>query len=278
MRELLRRADDQGALRGGIDRRVLADRICQSMLHVGIGVYHRTRGAEKVPALKCRMLTEGLAATPPSDTELDRSAARRAADEVIAGWNRRRTDESRSGGVHPRRRPAPSSAVAATRPRPSGTSRRPPGSARGPSTASSSPRRSSSARSSARTSPASPTAGRGSALEGVAAREDRRPPVARHQHPRWLQRGAQDPVGVPPVRTAEDPNLGLSFPSQLRHTKALLADASAPASCVEVALGRHAGPRSSPDLDPGGDHPRARDAGSVAVRPARPCAWAASAP
>ena len=40
MRELLRRADDQGALRAGIDRRVLADRICQSMLHVGIGVYH----------------------------------------------------------------------------------------------------------------------------------------------------------------------------------------------------------------------------------------------
>ena len=87
MRELLRRADEHGAMRPGIDLRVLADRICQSMLHIGIGVYHRTRGAAKVPALKCRMLTEGLATKLPSPASLDRSKARRAADAVIDGWD-----------------------------------------------------------------------------------------------------------------------------------------------------------------------------------------------
>lgn len=73
-------------MRAGIDLRVLADRICQSMLHVGIGVYHRKRGAEKVPALKCQMLLEGLAASWPADSNLDRSKAMRVANAVIDGW------------------------------------------------------------------------------------------------------------------------------------------------------------------------------------------------
>ena len=65
MHELLRQASRHGALRKGIDLDVLADRICQSMLHIGIGVYHRKRGAERVPALKCEMLLQGLAVQAP---------------------------------------------------------------------------------------------------------------------------------------------------------------------------------------------------------------------
>ena len=86
MHELLRRADDAGLMRTGIDLTVLADRICQSMLHVGIGVYHRRRGAEKVPALKCQMLLEGLASSCPADPDLDRSKAMGAANAVIETW------------------------------------------------------------------------------------------------------------------------------------------------------------------------------------------------
>ena len=86
MDELLRRIAARGLLRDGIDLHVLADRICQSMLHVGIGVYHRSRGAERVPALKCRMLLEGLAPHTPADAVLDRSPARLVADALIAGW------------------------------------------------------------------------------------------------------------------------------------------------------------------------------------------------
>ena len=87
MHELLRQASRRGALRKGIDLDVLADRICQSMLHIGIGVYHRKRGAERVPALKCEMLLQGLAVQAPPDRALDRSPARQAADEVIARWD-----------------------------------------------------------------------------------------------------------------------------------------------------------------------------------------------
>ena len=41
------------------------------MLHVAVGVYHRTRGAERVPETKCRMLLDGVAEQSPSDHDLD---------------------------------------------------------------------------------------------------------------------------------------------------------------------------------------------------------------
>jgi AcrR family transcriptional regulator len=56
------------------------------MLHVGIGVYHQSRGAERVPAVKCLMFLHGLAASPVDDGELDGSAAFAAAAAAIAGW------------------------------------------------------------------------------------------------------------------------------------------------------------------------------------------------
>jgi AcrR family transcriptional regulator len=101
MRELLARADTGGLLRDEIDQHLLAERLAQSMLHVGVGVFHRSRAARRVPVLKCRMLMEGLATTSPTDADLDRSPARAAADAVIVGWPPAGdgTDESRSGRI-----------------------------------------------------------------------------------------------------------------------------------------------------------------------------------
>jgi AcrR family transcriptional regulator len=70
-----------------VELEMLADRLCQSMLHVGIGVYSRTRGAERFPAAKCQMLLHGIAADAPDDSHLDRSPATRAADDVIETWD-----------------------------------------------------------------------------------------------------------------------------------------------------------------------------------------------
>jgi AcrR family transcriptional regulator len=75
-----------GYLRREVDLEILSDRICQGMLHGAVGVYHRTRGAERVPAIRCRMLLHGLASRPPDDARLDRSRARRAADAAIESW------------------------------------------------------------------------------------------------------------------------------------------------------------------------------------------------
>lgn len=86
MLTILEAARSRGYLRREVDLELLADRICQAMLHGGVGVYHRTRGAERVPAIRCRMLLHGLAVRPPDDARLDRSKARRAADEIIESW------------------------------------------------------------------------------------------------------------------------------------------------------------------------------------------------
>lgn len=86
MLAILKAARSSGFLRREVDLDLLADRICQAMFHVGIGVSHRIRGGERVPAIRCRMLLRGLAVRPPDDARLDRSKARRAADEAIRSW------------------------------------------------------------------------------------------------------------------------------------------------------------------------------------------------
>ena len=56
------------------------------MLHVGVGVYHRSPEARAVPALRCRMVLEGLATGRRRRADLDRSDARKTADAIIAAW------------------------------------------------------------------------------------------------------------------------------------------------------------------------------------------------
>jgi AcrR family transcriptional regulator len=86
MLQTLRAARWSGYLRSDIDLPVLADRIVQSMLQVGLDVIRHNAGADKVATLLCRILLEGLAAVPPTDADLDRSPAFIAADEVVQSW------------------------------------------------------------------------------------------------------------------------------------------------------------------------------------------------
>jgi AcrR family transcriptional regulator len=92
MVQTLRAARWSGYLRPDVDLPVLADRIVQTMLQVGLDVIRHTSGADKVATLLCRILLEGLAAVPPTDAELDRSPAFIAADQAVQSW----TDSSQA--------------------------------------------------------------------------------------------------------------------------------------------------------------------------------------
>jgi len=87
MHEILRSGTASGAIRSGLDLELLADRLCQSMLHVGVGVSHLTPGGERVPELRFRVLLHGVAARTPSNTVLNRSNATREAHRAIASWD-----------------------------------------------------------------------------------------------------------------------------------------------------------------------------------------------
>jgi AcrR family transcriptional regulator len=86
MVQTLRAARWSGYLRPDVDLPILADRIVQTMLQVGLDVIRHSSGADKVATLLCRILLEGLATHPPTDADLDRSAAFVAADEVVRSW------------------------------------------------------------------------------------------------------------------------------------------------------------------------------------------------
>jgi AcrR family transcriptional regulator len=88
MLETLRAGRSRRYIRGGIDLEILADRLCQALLHISLGVFQDVRGADAVPAIRCRALLDGIAADPPSSSSLDRSRAFAAADRTIRGWDR----------------------------------------------------------------------------------------------------------------------------------------------------------------------------------------------
>jgi AcrR family transcriptional regulator len=92
MTEILSAGHAAGTLRAEVDAEALAERICQSMLHMGVGVFHRS-GARHLPAAKCQVFLHGIAVRAPGDAALDRSRPMRAAREVIAGWSEAAEDD-----------------------------------------------------------------------------------------------------------------------------------------------------------------------------------------
>ena len=83
----LRKGRSSGDVRSDIDLPTLADRICQTMLHVGLDVIRYDSAADQVATVLCRILWHGLASRPPSDAELDQSSALRAVDRIIETWS-----------------------------------------------------------------------------------------------------------------------------------------------------------------------------------------------
>jgi AcrR family transcriptional regulator len=86
MHETLRLGQETGYIRPGIDLSALADRLLQTMLYMNVGVFPDVPGAEALPTIRCRILLEGVAVTPPTDAELDASPAFAVARQVVASW------------------------------------------------------------------------------------------------------------------------------------------------------------------------------------------------
>jgi AcrR family transcriptional regulator len=86
MYQTLRAGRWGGYIRSDVDLRILADRISQTMLQVGLDVVRHNAGTDRVATLLCRITMEGLAANRPPDTELSQSAAFIAADRAIQSW------------------------------------------------------------------------------------------------------------------------------------------------------------------------------------------------
>ncbi|GBE67448.1 hypothetical protein MFM001_39100 [Mycobacterium sp. MFM001] len=86
MLQTLRAGRWSGYIRADIDLPTLADRLCQSMMHVGLDVIRHTAAADQAAALLCRIMLQGLASHQHSDQELDRSSAFAAAEAAIKTW------------------------------------------------------------------------------------------------------------------------------------------------------------------------------------------------
>ncbi len=100
MLQILREGRASRSIRSDIDLGLLADRLCQGMLHVGVGVSHLTPGAEHVPELRMGILLHGIGVRAPSNAELDRSVALEAARDVIDTWeDEEEKDDGRTGDL-----------------------------------------------------------------------------------------------------------------------------------------------------------------------------------
>jgi AcrR family transcriptional regulator len=87
MRETLEAGRSSGFIRSGIDLATLADRLCQTMLHVGLGFFHRYTAVDRVADLLCEILLHGVATSPPKNAALDRSNAFSAVERIIQTWD-----------------------------------------------------------------------------------------------------------------------------------------------------------------------------------------------
>ncbi|BBY43281.1 TetR family transcriptional regulator [Mycolicibacterium celeriflavum] len=86
MLQALRAGRWSGYIRSDLDLPTMADRVCQSMLHVGLDVIRHKASTNELATLKSRIALEGLAVDVPSDSDLDKSNAFAAAENVIKSW------------------------------------------------------------------------------------------------------------------------------------------------------------------------------------------------
>jgi AcrR family transcriptional regulator len=97
--QTLRAARWGGYVRSDVDLRVLADRVCQTMLQVGLDVMRHNAEPDAVASLLCRIMLDGLAFGRPSDAELDQSEAFTTADDAIGEWTDEPVTDDRSAHI-----------------------------------------------------------------------------------------------------------------------------------------------------------------------------------
>jgi len=93
MLQTLRAGKWSGYIRSDVDLPILADRMCQSFLHIGLDVIRNKAKAEQVATVLCRIMLDGVSPKPYGDEDLDASNAFAAADAVVNSW----ADGSASG-------------------------------------------------------------------------------------------------------------------------------------------------------------------------------------
>jgi AcrR family transcriptional regulator len=91
--ETFRAGQGSGYIREGVDLATLANRFCEVMLHISLGVVRDVPGAQEMPEIRCQILLDGIATGQPTDADLDRSSAMAAADEVVESWAKAEADE-----------------------------------------------------------------------------------------------------------------------------------------------------------------------------------------
>jgi AcrR family transcriptional regulator len=99
MYQTLRAARWAGYVRSDVELRILADRLTQTMLQVGLDVMRHSAPTDRVATLLCRIILEGLATVCPTDAELDQSNAFRAADEIIESWTDDQVDDDKTAHI-----------------------------------------------------------------------------------------------------------------------------------------------------------------------------------
>jgi AcrR family transcriptional regulator len=102
MLQTLRAGRWSGYIRSDIDLPTLADRMCQTMMHVGLDVIRHNAPADQAATLLCRIMLGGLASRPHSDEELDRSSAFAAAQAAIKTWTEDSESEADDKAAHVR--------------------------------------------------------------------------------------------------------------------------------------------------------------------------------
>jgi AcrR family transcriptional regulator len=102
MLQTLRAGRWSGYIRSDIDLPTLADRICQTMMHVGLDVIRHTAAADQTAVVLCRIMLQGLASRAHTDNELDRSTALAAAEAAIRTWSDESESDANDKGAHVR--------------------------------------------------------------------------------------------------------------------------------------------------------------------------------
>jgi AcrR family transcriptional regulator len=102
MLQTLRAGRWSNFIRSDIDLPTLADRICQTMMHVGLDIIRHTGAADQTAVVMCRIILHGLASRPYSDRELNGSSAFAAAQEAIKTWADENESDGNDKGAHVR--------------------------------------------------------------------------------------------------------------------------------------------------------------------------------